>query len=151
MNEIMIPKRLMPLIKAFCSDELTVRILIVTAAKTIYATERSLGFSNHSITDDELEGVISLMKGINPQDTIEMIYGAQIITSHLLGLRLLSHGFPADQSLGLKLLRFSNESMQQLQKKRTGGSNQNITVNYNINGQGLALQTIIQDKEIPCQ
>jgi hypothetical protein len=58
----------------------------------------------------------------------------------------LAESYIDDQKLGLNLLRFSNEAMQQLEKKRSGGS-QNITVNYNYTGPGNALmQTIIPDK-----
>lgn len=152
MKEITIPKKLAPLIQAFSADERSARTLIMEAAKTIYTTQESYGVSSCSISNDEIEGVIALMKGINPKDTIEMIYGAQIVTSHLLGIKLLASGFPADQALGLKLLRFCNESMSQLQKKRSGGSTQNITVNYNYNGQGPALmQTVIPIKDTSCQ
>lgn len=149
MKEITIPKKLAPLVKAFSADEQSVKTLIIEAAKSIYTTHDSFGFSSCSISNEEIEGVIALMNGINPKDTIEMIYGAQIITSHMLGIKLLSHSFPADQVLGLKLLRFCNEAMSQLQKKRSGGSTQNITVNYNYNGQGPALmQTVIPTKDL---
>lgn len=151
MNEVMIPKRLAAIVKAFSADEHTARTLIVQTANTIYLSEDSFGLSNHAPSEHEIEGVISLMKGIAPKDTIEMIYGAQIIVSHLLGLRLLSHNFTSDQLLGLKLMRFCNESMQQLEKKRTGGTNQNITVNYNYSGQGPAVMQTIIPKEMPCQ
>lgn len=151
MKEITIPKKLAPLIQAFSADEQSAKILITEAAKTIYATQ-SLGFTGHSVSSEELEGVIALMRGIDPKDTIEMIYGAQIITSHLLGIKLLSHGFPVDQTLGLKLLKFSNDAMNLLHKKRSGGTNQNITVNYNYNGQGSAfIQTVIPTKDSICQ
>lgn len=151
MKEITIPKKLAPLIQAFSADEQSARTLIIEAAKAIYTSHDSFGFSNCSISNEELEGVIALMNGISPKDTIEIIYGAQIITSHLLGLKLLSHSFATDQVLGLKLLRFSNEAMNQLQKKRTGGTNQNITVNYNYNGQGPALmQTVFPTKDSSC-
>ena len=144
MKETTIPKKLALLVRAFSTDEQSARTLIIEASKAIYTSHDSFGFSSCSISNEELEGVIALMNGINPKDTIEMIYGAQIITSHMLGLKLLSHGFAADQVLGLKLLRFSNEAMNQLQKKRTGGTTQNITVNYNYNGQGPAfMQTVI--------
>lgn len=152
MKEITIPKKLAPLIQAFSADERSTRALIMEAAKTIYTTQESYGVSSCSISNDEIEGVIALMKGINPKDTIEMIYGAQIVTSHLLGIKLLASGFPDDQALGLKLLRFCNEAMGQLQKKRSGRSTQNITVNYNYNGQGPALmQTVIPTKDTSCQ
>ncbi len=150
MKEVTIPKKLEPLMKAFSADEASAKMLIMEAAKSIYTSQGS--FSGKDISDEELEGVIALMKGIGPNDTIEMIYGAQIIASHLLGIKLLSHSFPVDQVLGLKLLRFSNEAMAQLQKKRAGGAVQNITVNYNYNGQGPALmQTVLPAKEAICQ
>lgn len=152
MKEITIPKKLAPLIQAFSADEQSARTLIIEAAKTIYTTQESYGINSCSISNDELEGVIALMRGIDPKDTIEMIYGAQIVTSHLLGIKLLANSFPADQALGLKLLRFCNEAMSQLQKKRSGGTTQNITVNYNYNGQGPALmQTVIPTKDASCQ
>jgi len=152
MKEITIPKKLAQLVRAFSADEQAVKNLIIEATKTIYTCHDSFGLSSCSISDEEIEGIIALMNGINPKDTIEMIYGAQIITSHMLGLKLLSHSFTADQVLGLKLLRFSNEAMSQLQKKRAGGASQNITVNYNYNGQGPALmQTVIPPKDSLCQ
>jgi hypothetical protein len=127
MKEITIPKKLAPLVQAFTIDEQSARILIIEATKAIYTSHDSFGFSSCSISNEEIEGVIALMSGINPQDTIEMIYGAQIITSHMLGLKLLSHSFTADQALGLKLLKFCNKAMSQLRKKRAETS-QNITV-----------------------
>ena len=152
MKEVTIPRKLAPLVKAFSVDEQSARTLITEAAKAIYTTHESFGVSTCSISNEEIEGVITLMNGIDPKDTIEMIYGAQIITSHLLGIKLLSHNFATDQVLGLKLLRFCNEAMGHLQKKRVGGTNQNITVNYNYNGQGPALmQTVIPSHGLPCQ
>lgn len=152
MAEVTIPKALAPLIKAFSSDEKAAKLLIVEAAKAIYTTHESFGVSSCSMSNEELEGVIGLMRDIAPKDTLEMIYGAQIITSHLLGVKLLAHSFPVDQALGLKLLRFCSDAMNQLQKKRLGGTAQNITVNYNYNGHGHALmQTIIPPKEPSCQ
>lgn len=152
MKEIVIPKKLAPLIKAFSADERSARVLIIEATKTIYATQESFGMNSYSISNEEIEGVIALMRGIDPKDTIEMIYGAQIIASHLLGIKLLSNSFHADQTLGLRLLKFCSESMSELQKKRSGGTSQNITVNYNYSGQGPAfMQTVIPTKDSPCQ
>ena len=152
MNEITIPKKLAPLIRAFSADEESAELLILEAAKAIYTNNDSFGLCSCSVSNEELEGIIALMKGIDPKDTIEMIYGAQIITSQLLGLKLISHSFPADQALGLKLLKFCHDAMNQLQKKRSGGTTQNITVNYNYNGQGPALmQTVIPSKDTSCQ
>lgn len=125
MKNITIPKKLTPLVQAFSADENSAKMLIIEAAQDTY----SLGTKN--ISNEEIEGVIALMKCINPKDTLEMIYGAQIIASHLFGIKLLSHSFKEDRVLGLKLLRFSNETMNQLQRKRTARTTPNIIVNYN--------------------
>jgi len=73
------------------------------------------------------------------------VYAAQIVASHMLGMRKLSSSYSEDQKLGLRLLKFCNEAMQQLDKKRNDGT-QNITVNHNYNGSGNALsQAIIKE------
>lgn len=151
MKEITIPEKLVPLIKAFSVDDQSAKLLIIEATKLISQSKEYNRFGEKEPSMQELEGIISLMRGIAPRDILEMIYGAQIISSHLMGLRLLSHDFPADQNLGLKLLRFSNEAMAQLQKKRLGGINQNINITYNHVGSGPALiQTAISKDEL-CQ
>lgn len=81
-----------------------------------------------------------------------MIYAAQIISAHIMGLRMLGNDFQADQVLGLMLLRFSNEAMSQLQKKRSGGVSHNINISYNNAGKGNALmQTTISGDQSSCQ
>lgn len=147
--EIVAPKALAPLMQAFhVGSEKVAKALIKDAANAIYGIKED-GFNFHSkreISKEELDGIVSLMKSINPRDTLETLYAAQIVASHMLGMRKLSDGCPDDQKLGLKLLRFSNEAMQQLDRKRNGGT-QNITVNYNYQGQGNALmQTVIPEK-----
>lgn len=153
MKEIVIPKKLAPLIKAFSVDDQSARLLIIEADKAISTSAPSQGYelTKKDISKEELEGIIALMKGIAPRDTLEMIYGAQIISSHLMGLRLLSHNFQVDQALGLKLLRFSNEAMGQLQKKRSGGVNQNINITYNHTDSGPTLMQTILPKDSTCQ
>lgn len=120
-------------------------MLIQEAANTIYGKSE---FASRSISKAELDGLWALMKGINPRDGLETLYAAQIVACHMLGMRKLAEPYMDDQRLGLNLLRFSNEAMQQLEKKRRGRA-QNITVNYDYSGQGNALmQTIIPDKRM---
>ncbi len=133
--QITAPKTLESLMQAFhVESEEAAKTLIINAANAIYGNDE-LGFGKKSISPEELDGIVSLIKGINPKDTLETLYAAQIIATHMLGMRKLSSTFQDDQKLGLKLLRFSNEAMQNLQKKREGGA-QNITVNYNYHSQG---------------
>lgn len=148
-REITAPTALVPLMQAFSvdSDE-AARALVTEAARTIYGQSNN-DFDpferKREISDEELDAITSLMKGINPSDTLETLYAAQIVASHMLGMHRLSAKYHEDQKLGLKLLRFSNEAMQQLDRRRHGG-NQNITVNYNYHGQnGNSVQTVIPE------
>jgi hypothetical protein len=147
--EVTVPKAIAPLMQAFHVDsEKAAKSLILEAARAVYGSdEMGLNpFAKNSFSKEALASISSLMQGIYPRDTLETLYAAQIVVSHMLGMRRLSSSNEEEQKLGLKLLRFSNEAMQHLAKKRHGG-NQNITVNYNYNGQGPALmQTILPEK-----
>lgn len=137
-HQITAPKTLESLMQAFHVDsEDAAKALVMNAANAIYGSDE-IGFEKKSLSRKEIEGIIYLIKGINPKDTLETLYAAQIIAAHMLGMRKLSSTFQDDQKLGLKLLRFSNKAMQNLQKKREGGT-QNITVNYNYCNQGIEL------------
>jgi len=145
-REITAPKALVPLMQAFHVDsEEVAHSLIIEAAKAISFSDDMI-FGKKDPSEEEIEAIASLMKGINPRDTLETLYAAQVVACHMMGMRKLASTHPDDQRLGLHLLKFSNESMQQLEKKRNGGT-QNITVNYNYNGQGNAVsQTVIKEK-----
>jgi len=150
-HQVMAPKALSPIMQAFHVDsEEAAHALILEASKAIYGSKESeydfLGPEDRVVTETELNGISSLMKGLSPKDSLESLYAAQIVASHMLGMRKLSSSYSDDQKLGLKLLKFCNEAMQQLDKKRNGGA-QNITVNHNYNGLGnTASQTIIGEK-----
>lgn len=133
-DEITAPKALTPLMQAFHVNTEEARCAFtVEAVKTLFGYSESGSYSAKDISKEELEGVLSLMKGLNPSDSLETLYAAQIVASHVLGMRKLSTSYPNDQKLGLKLLRFSNEAMQWLNRKRSGET-KNITVNYNYQG-----------------
>lgn len=136
---------LVPLMQAFHVDsDDTARALISQAANAVYGSN---DFGARQVSDEEIDCVMSLMRGLKPKDTLETLCAAQIIVCNLLGMRKLSENYFEDQNLGLKLLKFGNEAMQGLEKKRNGGV-QNITVNYNHNGPGNALmQALVSNKE----
>lgn len=154
MNEIIIPDRLQPFVKAFFAEsEDVAKALIIQASRAIYNVdddEDSFSYSRgkQNITDDELQVVCGLMQSLKPQDMLEALYAAQIIVSHVLGMRKLAKSCYEEQRIGLNMLRFSNEALGHLQKKRSGGM-QNITVNYNYAGKVPApIPTIIPHEEI---
>jgi hypothetical protein len=147
MNEITIPKKLQPIVNAFYAESKEVaKALILQAAKAIYNLDAGddpfyIG-RDKKITDDELNGVCALMEAIKPRDMLEALFAAQIVVSHMLGMRKLAQGGTEESRIGLKMLRFSNEALSHLQKKRSGGM-QNITVNYNYNGMPAPLISTI--------
>lgn len=134
---IQAPSALVPLMQAFHvdSDE-AAKCLIQQAANAIYKKGQY-----DPVSREELEGITALMRGISPQDTLETLYAAQIVACHMLGMRKLTEQFPEDERLGLKLLQFSNEAMQQLDRKRNGGT-QNIIVNYTNQNAVIAQQLL---------
>ena len=128
--------------RAFSADSEAAARALITEAANRYCGSDAFGCKS-DLSKDDLEAIAGLMHGISPKDTLEAIYAAQIVASHMLGMRKLAESYSDDQRLGLQLLRFCNEAMQQLEKKRGGGS-QNINVTYNHSGQGPAfMQTVI--------
>jgi len=123
---INVPTSLAPVMQAFhATSEQTVKELIIDAARAVYGVNR-----DYVISNIELKGIIALMRNIAPNGTIETLYAAQIVVSYMLGMRRLAEGYSEDAKLGMKLLKFSNEAIHRLGRKRSGGP-QNITVNYN--------------------
>lgn len=148
MKEITIPKKLDPIVRAFFSDSpKAAKKLIIQAAKAIYGAEEErdlLDYSmkrQHIITNEDIEEICALMQGIKPVDVLEAIISAQIVVTHMLGMRKLASVVIEDQRLGLKMLQFSSEAMGRLQKKRSGGM-QSITINHNYNGTKQSIPTI---------
>lgn len=148
MANITIPKKLDPIVQAFFTESpKAAKKLVIQAAKAIYGSDEEKDFLDystkpqHAITNEDIENICVFMQGIKPNDMLEALIASQITVTHMLGMRKLATGNLADQHLGLKMLRFSTDAMQQLQKKRCGGR-QNITVNYNYNGTQPVIPTI---------
>jgi len=138
MHEITIPKKLQPLVEAFFTDsEDVAKTLIVQAIQAIYSTDDSAFGRKRKISREELKDVCILMQNLNPQDMLEALFAAQIVVAHMLGMRKLTKDDYEENRIGLKMLRFSNEALTRLQKKRTGCM-QNITVNYNYHEKASA-------------
>lgn len=151
MKEITIPKKLEPIVKAFYAEsEDMAKALLLQASRAIYNLDAEddpfyLG-SSKKITNDELDEVFMFMAGLKPRDMLEALFAAQIVTAHMFGMRRLASGGLEESRIGLKMLRFSNEALCQLQKKRAGCM-QSITVNYNHTGSVPApTATIIQSE-----
>lgn len=111
-SAISIPSILLPIIEAFSIEsEVTAKALIRQSINMIYSQG----------TYEDVETIFNLMKAISPKDTLEIIYAAQIVLGYLLGMHKFSLSYPDDQILGLKLLKFSNDAMDELAKRRSKG------------------------------
>lgn len=121
------PKQLVPIMQAFHaeSEELAFA-LILDAARAIMPKSYLDG---EEPSEEDIGFVYDMMKGLNPKDSIETLYAAQIVVSHMLGMRKLGSTYRDDQCMGMRLLKHAKEAMDSLYKKQ-GGTNQNITVNY---------------------
>lgn len=75
---------------------------------------------NINITDKNLRDGYNLFRTIMPQDEIELLWCAQLVFSHLLGLHCLSLAHPRDKRIGLKLLKTSDDTVSRIYKKRNG-------------------------------
>lgn len=103
-----IPKQLQPLVAAFsASSNSEAKALIFEASQLICG----------GTSKEEVEGVLALIRSINPVNSIEAIFAAQAIASYLLGLRLISKGYKKDQTLGLRFLKHSSETLAKLGKR----------------------------------
>ena len=139
---IAIPKTLAPLIEAFhASSEEVARRLVSQAISAVYGRT-----GRKQASEDEIDYVCFLMEGIQPADTLETLYGSQIIVCHMLGMKKLSEAYPLDRKLGMRLLRLENEAIQALDRKRKAGG-KNITANYSYsNSRNNEMPMIITSK-----
>lgn len=136
MREITIPKKLEPIVKAFYAESpAAAKALLIQAAKAIYESDEENFLINplkkqREIENKDLEEICAMMQSCKPQDMLEALFAAQIVVSHMLGMRKLAKSHIDDQRLGVKLLQLSTTALCHLQKKRSAGV-QNITVSYN--------------------
>ena len=99
-------------------------------------------------SDEELDAVIVLIRGIQPKDTIETILAAQFVALHLQGTANMAQENYNIMGQAIQMVRLSHQSLNMLQQYR--GKSQTINVNYNVASQGdTVLNTLIQvgDKE----
>lgn len=94
-------------------------------------------WSMAKIDDASIDEVLSLIHGVTPKDTVEMILATQFVATHLQAMSMLAEG----DSRGATLMRLSHQALETLQKYRQKGSN--INVNYYVKNEGGG-QALIQ-------
>ncbi len=140
-KNIAIPKKISLLADAVqCDDPKAARSLLLRAFDVVNAKDDFI--LGNQVDDIAIDSVISLVKGVNPQDAVEMILASQFVATHFLALAKLSSTNSTDTSHGMMLMRLSHQALETLQKYRSKGSN--INVNYFVHNEGQAvLQTSI--------
>jgi hypothetical protein len=132
-NSITLTSHISSLVEAIkCIDNpVAVQILIKKAVAAVYEKPEA------QVTKEEVEAVVSLIRSIEPRDTIEVMLAAQIVCASLQGMSVMSKNYLNAKGHGIMLLRLSHQSLEQLQRYR-GKISQNINVTYNtlIQGEG---------------
>jgi hypothetical protein len=111
-----IPNSLAILMEVFSIEsEAVAKTLIAKAFAAIYFEKEG-----KDISKMEVDEVYALIQSFEPSNFTESLYAAQMILSHMVGIRKLTQPCKDDQRLGLKLLRLSNDAIQRLEKRRIG-------------------------------
>jgi len=108
-----------------CDDPKAARLLVQRAFDVVNTTGESW-VMDKKMPDAEIDAITSLIKGINPKDTVEMVLACQFISTHLQGTYHLAKD---NTSHGMMLMRLSHQSLEMLQKYRHKGSNINVRAN----------------------
>lgn len=115
-----------------CESNESARMLIIRAMDMIYEKGTHPAWSNN-----DLDSVITLVRGMNPKDTVEAMLAAQFVALHLQSMATLSKTYINAKGQGMMLMRLSHQALDMLQRYR--GKGQTINVNYNtLIQQGVA-------------
>ncbi|ADI37385.1 putative uncharacterized protein [Waddlia chondrophila 2032/99] len=140
-KNVPIPKQVSLLAEAIqCADPEAARSLVKKAFDVMNCNDDLL--SGRRIDPIAIDSVIALIRGVNPQDTVEMILASQFVATHFQAMNKMASDRDTDTSHGMMLMRLSHQALETLQKYRQKGSN--INVNYWVHNEGQAvLQTNI--------
>ncbi|MFA6066444.1 MAG: hypothetical protein WC707_04680 [Candidatus Babeliaceae bacterium] len=143
LKKVASPNQISLLIEAMnCDNENAARLLVKRAMLLSYNSSSHWPKEN-AWSDDDLDAVVSLMRGIKPQDTVETILAAQFVSLHLKGIETMAQDNYNIMGQAMMMVRLSHQALNMLQQYR--GKSQTINVNYNIHSDGDAiLNTLIQ-------
>lgn len=140
-EEVIIPNQTDLLMQAInCDNQDTAKLLIQRAMSSIYPRD---SWRTETWKDEELNAVITLIRGISPKDMIEGILATQYVTLHLKAMAIIAEGVHNRLGQGMMMLRLSHQALATLQQYR--GKCQTINVNYNVHSEGnTVLNTMIR-------
>lgn len=144
LKTVAVPTQISLLMEAVQSDNIEATRLLVKKAMLM-----SFNSSNHwpkenAWNDDELDAIVSLIRGINPKDTIETVLAAQFISLHLKSMETMSKDNYNTMGAAMMMVRLSHQALNMLQQYR--GKSQTINVNYNVHSEGnTVLNSIVSE------
>jgi len=111
-KEIALPTQMSLLVNAInCKNEDVAKLLVHQAVKLIYGDEVEP-------TPHDVDTVISLIRGIEPRNTIEAMLAAQIVALNLQGMTTMGSRYMTATAHGMMLLRLSHQTLDMLLKYR---------------------------------
>lgn len=84
--------------------------------------------------DKDLDAIVSLIRGMNPKDTVESILASQIIALHMKSMQTMANDNYNTMGSAMMMMRLSHQALNMLQQYR--GKSQTINVNYNVHSEG---------------
>jgi hypothetical protein len=146
-DTICLPQQTDLLLQALrCDNQDAARVLVRQAMLMMYGRPK-YGARDKTWNDKDLDAVLTLIKGINPKDTVESILAAQYVSLHLKAMAIMADENNNTIGQGIMMVRLSHQALNTLQQYR--GKAQTINVNYNVHSEGNAvLNTMIQAGEL---
>lgn len=143
-KNLKVPDQISLLIEAINCDNENAARLLVHRAMGAASGKKPDYFNKTPWSNEDIDAVVALIRGIKPRDTVEAILAAQFISLHLSGMDELAQVAIGSKGQGVMLIRLSQQTLDLLQRYR--GKSQTINVNYNVQTKGdTVLNTLIQN------
>lgn len=125
-----------------CDNEHAARLLIKKAMLLSYPSSNHWPKEN-AWTDEDLDAIVSLIRGIQPRDTVEALLAVQFISLHMKGISTMAQDNYNIMGAAMQMVRLSHQALNILQQYR--GKSQTINVNYNVHAEGdSVINTLVQ-------
>ncbi len=112
-KDIALPTQMSLLIEAIgCQNNDAAKLLVQQAVKLIYGDDAEP-------TSRDVDIVISMIRGVDPKDTIEAMLAAQMVALHLQGMMTMNSRYINAVSHGMMLLRLQHQASDMLMKFRS--------------------------------
>ncbi|MFA5999317.1 MAG: hypothetical protein WC747_04835 [Candidatus Babeliales bacterium] len=142
-NAVTVPTQISLLMEAVQSDSADATRLLVKKAMLMSFDSSNKWPRETAWNDNDLDAIVSLIRGIKPKDTIETMLAAQFVSLHIKSMETMSKDNYNTMGAAMMMVRLSHQALNMLQQYR--GKSQTINVNYNVHSEGdTVLNSIVQ-------